>query len=220
MTSVVRVRGREHASPPPAPRGGSPVPPPALAARTPLAPAATDLQAVRRRAVQPCSMACGRGAVPSLACAACLCLYHPACAGCPAAPPAPFLCKNCRKSSSPPLDPPPLVQKSGVAASNVPAPVPRRVPVPLPVPVPVPAKVPKQDKRVLLRMKAAGGTEGERVWSVSGGAGGQGTASAQGAAGGQGAVRGGQGGAALPQSLALLNGRRFIVVPRTLYPSV
>uniref|UniRef100_A0A2A4JDW6 MBD domain-containing protein n=1 Tax=Heliothis virescens TaxID=7102 RepID=A0A2A4JDW6_HELVI len=117
------------------------------------------------------SMSCGRGAVPSLSCAACLCLYHPACVGLRAAPPDPFFCKNCRKSSSPPLEPPPLTHKSGVTTASIPVPVPVPVPVlapvprrvPVPVPVPVPAKVPR-DKRVLLRMKVAGGTpDGERV---------------------------------------------------------
>ncbi|KAM3955947.1 uncharacterized protein ACR2FA_010112, partial [Aphomia sociella] len=132
---------------------------------------ANNLQTLSpRRLAQPCSLTCGRG-VPTLACAACLCLYHPACAGYAAGPPTtPVLCKNCRKSSSPPLEPPPLTHKSGVTASSVPAAVPANVPRRLPVPVPVPVPVPKArpDKRVLLRMKVAGGgPDGERVWAVA-----------------------------------------------------
>ncbi|XP_045762243.1 mediator of DNA damage checkpoint protein 1-like isoform X3 [Maniola jurtina] len=154
---------------------------------------------LNRQVQQPCSLTCGRG-VPTLACAACLCLYHPPCVGFVCIPPPDrFMCKNCRKSSSPPLEPPPLIHKSGVATNvhhpqvpsipanispNIPANIspnipanmsanisaststPRRLPVP--VPVPVPAKVPKSDKRVLLRMKVAGGgPDGERVWAVA-----------------------------------------------------
>ncbi|CAF4858545.1 unnamed protein product [Pieris macdunnoughi] len=121
---------------------------------------------------QPCSMSCGRGAVPSLACAACLCLYHPACLGLTHAPPHPFFCKNCDSSS--PRDPPSLVHKSGVTtASGLQAPVPvpasvhqsgDSVPVPRLVPAP---KTQKNDKRVLLRMKMSGGADGQKVWAVS-----------------------------------------------------
>ncbi|XP_069355836.1 uncharacterized protein [Maniola hyperantus] len=164
----------------PPPLQPRPAPPPA-----PQAAAARDALQVQ----QPCSLTCGRG-VPTLACAACLCLYHPPCVGFVCIPPPDrFMCKNCRKSSSPPLEPPPLVHKSGVTPSvhhpqvpNMPAntsanmsanisantSTPRRLPVPVPVPVPVPAKVPKSDKRVLLRMKVAGGgPDGERVWAVA-----------------------------------------------------
>ncbi|XP_064075080.1 uncharacterized protein LOC113396478 [Vanessa tameamea] len=154
---------------------------------------------VPRQVQQPCSMACGRGAVPSLACAACLCLYHPACVGCAHAAPDRFLCKNCRKSTSPPLEPPVVHNKTGVTTSvthpqlitalpNMSNTGARRLPVP------VPTKVPKNDKRVLLRMKVAGGgPDGERVWAVA---------------------KGAPPRPALPQSLAVLNGRRFIVVAR------
>ncbi|XP_013137849.1 PREDICTED: uncharacterized protein LOC106102811 [Papilio polytes] len=119
-------------------------------------------------------MSCGRGAVPSLACAACLCLYHPACAGLPHSqiPPSNFLCKNCRKSTSPPLEPPPLTHKSGATVpaggpEGVSGGVTGRRPSGVPSPLPVPAKV-RPDKRVLLRMKVAGGKEdGTRVWAVA-----------------------------------------------------
>ncbi|XP_073962646.1 uncharacterized protein [Choristoneura fumiferana] len=132
-------------------------------------------------------MTCGRG-VPSLACAACLCLYHPACAGHTTAP-GTFFCKNCRKSSTPPPEPPPLTHKSGVPAP----PAPRRVPA-------APAAAAAPDQRVLLRMKVAGGgPDGARVWAVAA------------PAPARALLR-----AALPQSLAVLNGRRFIIVPRAL----
>ncbi|XP_026332804.1 nascent polypeptide-associated complex subunit alpha, muscle-specific form-like isoform X8 [Hyposmocoma kahamanoa] len=203
-----------------------PQPPPPLQSR-PQQQTSPDIKSPRQ-VVQPCSMTCGRG-VPTLSCAACLCMYHPACAGYVVIPPPPsdsFYCKNCRKSTSPPLEPPPLIHKSGVAsnASTPPisTPVPRRVPlpVPVPVPVPVPAKV-RPDKRVLLRMKVAGGgPDGERVWAVAKP---QSTAKPQPpppkplivprpqATPRALALR-----ASLPQSLAILNGRRFIIVPRSM----
>ncbi|PZC74971.1 hypothetical protein B5X24_HaOG206873 [Helicoverpa armigera] len=139
--------------------------------------------------------------------------------------------QNCRKSSSPPLEPPPLTHKSGVTTASLPVPVPVPVPVmapvprrvPVPVPVPVPGKVPR-DKRVLLRMKVAGGTpDGERVWAVAGG-----PAGAPPAAPGPPAPapapapvppapsRARAPRPALPQGLAVLNGRRFVVVPRNM----
>nr|XP_034826472.1 LOW QUALITY PROTEIN: protein Shroom3-like [Maniola hyperantus] len=194
-----------------------------------------------RQVQQPCSLTCGRG-VPTLACAACLCLYHPPCVGFVCIPPPDrFMCKNCRKSSSPPLEPPPLVHKSGVTPSvhhpqvpNMPAntsanmsanisantSTPRRLPVPVPVPVPVPAKVPKSDKRVLLRMKVAGGgPDGERVWAVAKPSNPSGPDASARVAGGAPARAGAPAGVrpSLPQSLAILNGRRFIVVSRALH---
>ncbi|CAB3249062.1 unnamed protein product [Arctia plantaginis] len=201
-----------------------PAPPPLVSRPLDRDQHALDPQSPRQ-VVQPCSMTCGRG-VPSLSCAACLCLYHAACAGyVHTAPPDPFLCKNCRKSSSPPLEPPPLTHKSGVAgAVPLVTPVPRRVPVP----VPVPTKVPR-DKRVLLRMKVSGGTpDGERVWAVSDQSQPQQNQSqlksSQSAHSAQvvppqsmqamGRARGPR--PSLPQSLAVLNGRRFIIVPRSL----
>ncbi|XP_063629428.1 uncharacterized protein LOC134800804 [Cydia splendana] len=151
-------------------------------------------------------MTCGRG-VPTLACGLCLCLYHPACAGLTAPrPEGTFFCKNCRKSSSPSSSPPPLTHKSGLTSLVAPC-ARRAAPLPLPLPLPTPALVPRPrpaaaaaaaaaaqpaDKRVTLRMKMAGGPDGARVWAVS-------------------PARG-----SLPQSLAVLNGRRFIVVPRAI----
>ncbi|CAH2245226.1 jg24984 [Pararge aegeria aegeria] len=222
------------------PKGASPEP------VTPKSPPAKIK--LGRQMLQPCSLTCGRG-VPSLACAACLCLYHPSCVGfVTALPPDRFLCKNCRKSSSPPLEPPPLVHKSGMSTSthhsqlpsvpNMAANIPANTSTPrrLPVPVPVPAKVPKSDKRVLLRMKVAGGgPDGERVWAVA-----KPTTpvtptpapppptppptpaaptvvpalpvATQSAPSPLPVCR-----PSLPQSLAILNGRRFIVVSRALH---
>ncbi|XP_068624925.1 uncharacterized protein [Battus philenor] len=169
-------------------------------------------------------MSCGRGAVPSLACTACLCLYHPACAGLHSQPHhhSNFLCKNCRKSTSPPLEPPPLTHKSGATANassvTVAAAGTRRPTATIPTPLPVPAKV-RPDKRVLLRMKVAGGgADGSRVWAVAA------PPAASGAGSGptSGAIsRTPPPGVrpTLPQSLAVLNGRRFIVVPRSLVHS-
>ncbi|XP_052744163.1 histone-lysine N-methyltransferase SETD1B isoform X3 [Bicyclus anynana] len=185
------------------PRGPPPLqprpPPPPPHAPAPAAHALREHHQLSRQVQQPCSLTCGRG-VPSLACAACLCLYHPPCVGFVAAPPPNrFLCKNCRKSSSPPLEPPPLIHKSGVSTSahhtqspsapslanvpasvanvtnvsaNVPANAPAsacsNTPTPRRLPGPAPTKVQKSDKRVLLRMKVAGGgPDGERVWAVA-----------------------------------------------------
>ncbi|CAH2057038.1 unnamed protein product, partial [Iphiclides podalirius] len=208
--------------PPPAQTLPPPPPtqPPPLQSR-PLQPRAEpETKPSPRQVVQPCSMSCGRGAVPSLACAACLCLYHPACAGLPhhhhQHQPQNFLCKNCKKSTSPPLEPPPLTHKSGATASAVSGvgagsgAGTRRTPAPIPSPVPVPAKV-RPDKRVLLRMKVAGGgADGSRVWAVAAPTAGSGAGSGTPPPG----VR-----PTLPQSLAVLNGRRFIVVPRSLVHS-
>ncbi|XP_063369634.1 putative keratin-associated protein 4-16 [Cydia amplana] len=148
-------------------------------------------------------MTCGRG-VPTLACGLCLCLYHPACAGLTAPrPEGTFFCKNCRKSSSPSSSPPPLTHKSGLTSLVAPSarraapplPVPALVPKPRPAPAPSAPSAQPADKRVTLRMKMAGGPDGARVWAVS-------------------PARG-----SLPQSLAVLNGRRFIVVPRAIVQS-
>nr|XP_032524199.1 uncharacterized protein LOC116775407 [Danaus plexippus plexippus] len=176
-----------------------------------------------RQIQQPCSMTCGTG-VPSLACEACLCLYHPACVGL-RLPQDTFLCKNCRKTSSPPVEPPPLTHKSGVtslpAGAGPGAPCSssaRRLPVPVPVPVPKS----RNDKRVLLRMKVAGGgPDGERVWSVAKpGA----PAPAPPPAPPHSAPTPPPSNPptttcrpSLPQSLVVLNGRRFIVVARAVH---
>ncbi|OWR52299.1 hypothetical protein KGM_216173 [Danaus plexippus plexippus] len=179
-----------------------------------------------RQIQQPCSMTCGTG-VPSLACEACLCLYHPACVGL-RLPQDTFLCKNCRKTSSPPVEPPPLTHKSGVtslpAGAGPGAPCSssaRRLPVPVPVPVPKS----RNDKRVLLRMKVAGGgPDGERVWSVAKpGA----PAPAPPPAPPHSAPTPPPSNPptttcrpSLPQSLVVLNGRRFIVVARAVHHDI
>ncbi|XP_048484024.1 uncharacterized protein LOC105396758 [Plutella xylostella] len=184
--------------PPPAPARP---PPPPLQSRPEVMTSPETHRQPSPLVQQPCSIQCGGGRVPSLACAMCLCLYHPACANHPVDNDPAFLCKNCLKCGSPPPEPPPLAHK----------PAPRR------------AEPPASPLTITMKVQGSD-AGGQRVWAVKPTTGAATvTAGAAITAGGAGAVPGGAAAAralalrpTLPQSLAVFNGRRFIVVPRNI----
>ncbi|CAG9137147.1 unnamed protein product, partial [Plutella xylostella] len=222
--------------PPPAPARP---PPPSLQSRPEVMTSPETHRQPSPLVQQPCSIQCGGGRVPSLACAMCLCLYHPACANHPVDNDPAFLCKNCAKCSSPPLEPPPLAHK----------PAPRRAEPPA-SPLTITMKYLHLAHsngafvHIALRSKLhsyawtisyhAGplqvGARQRRGWAARvGGQTHDGGGNSHGWCGGgnngrgRGAVPGGAAAAralalrpTLPQSLAVFNGRRFIVVPRNI----